>query len=135
MNYYDTDYLFQETVSNSVNGQMIWTIIAIVVAIVGGIGLYFTVFNKKNEDKHKGILAKVYNFINFKYFLIDDLFRIAYLILALMITLLSFNYITSWKFFVVLILGNFSLRLSFELLLMFIEMCSNVREINKKMKK
>lgn len=135
MNYYDTDYLFQETVSKSVNGEVIWTIIAIVVAIVGGIGLYFTVFNKKNENKHKGILAKIYNFVNFKYFLIDDLFRIIYLISAIMITLLSFNYITSWKFFVVLIFGNFSLRLTFELLLLFIEMCSNVREVNKKLKK
>ena len=135
LNLYDTDYFLQDAVSKTVDGTLIWTINAVVIAIVGGIGLYFTVFNKNNENKHKGILGKIYNFVNFKYFLIDDLFRIGYLICALMVTLLSFNYITSWRFFIVLILGNVSLRITFELLLLFSELCLNVREINKKMKK
>lgn len=106
-----------------------------VVAIVGGITLYYTVFSKKNKDKYKGFMKNLYDFVNFKFFIIDDLFRILYLISAIMITLFSFTYLGSWKFVTTLILGNLGLRIVYELMLLFNELCINVREINKKIKK
>ncbi len=133
MDLYDFDYVAPTT--NQITFSVVWTIISIVVAIIGGITLYFTVFNKKQTAKYKGFMKYLSEFVNFKYFIIDDLFRILYLISAIMITLLSFTYIGSWKFLTLLILGNLGLRIVYELLLLFNELCLNVREINKKIKK
>ena len=49
---------------------------------------------------------------------------------------LSFNLISTsfLSFILVLVLGNIGLRVSFELLMLFTEMCYNIRSINKKMK-
>ena len=72
----------------------------------------------------------------FKNMGIDDLFRIGYIVSALALTLLSFNLISTsfLSFILVLVLGNIGLRVSFELLMLFTEMCYNIRSINKKMK-
>ena len=114
----------------------IFTIICIgniVVHIIAGL---LGVFSKNNEKKYTGFMAKLYEWFQFKYFVIDDLFRIGYIVSALALTLLSFNLIsTSFLLFIlVLVLGNIGLRVSFELLMLFTEMCYNIRSINKKMK-
>lgn len=136
MGYYD--YGFPTTIStnSSITGSLIWTIISIVLAIVGGIALYFTVFSKKNAGKYKGFMAKIYDLVTFKYFLIDDLFRMCYLICVIGLTLGSFVLIgqSFLTFILVIILGNIGLRISFELFMLFTELCYNVREINKKTK-
>lgn len=138
MSYYDYDLVDPNTtVGASVNGTLVWMIISLVLAVIGGITLYFTVFSKKNEGKYKGFMSKLYDVITFKYFFIDDLFKLVYLISVIAISLLSFTYIGSnfLSFIMILVFGNIGLRLLFELLMMFTEMCCNVREINKKIKK
>lgn len=40
----------------------IWVIISFVIALVGGICLYFTVFSDKNEKSYTGFMAKLYEF-------------------------------------------------------------------------
>ena len=57
--------------ASSAMGSLIWSIIALVLAIVGGIALYFTVFSKKNDGKYTGIMAKLYDLVQFKYFVIE----------------------------------------------------------------
>lgn len=136
MDMYDYSYIGETGATSSLTGNLVWSIIAIVIAVVGGIALYFTVFSKNNEKKYTGFMAKLYEWVQFKYFVIDDLFRIAYIISAIALTLLSFNFISSsfLTFLLILILGNVGLRISFELLMLFTEMCYNIRSINKKMK-
>ena len=41
----------------------IWAIVAFVIALIGGICLYFTVFSDKNESKYEGFMAKLYDFV------------------------------------------------------------------------
>lgn len=135
MQYYDPNYNVTTGVPSAVPAIFVWTIISLVLAVVGGIVLYFTVFNKKKEGKYKGILGFLYDLIHFRYFVIDDIVRIAYLVGVIAITLLSFNYIGNWQFLVILIGGNLSLRLSFELIMLFMGLCHDVRDMNKKMKK
>lgn len=135
MNYYDSSYFNPtEVVSKHVSPVLIWTIISIVVAVIGGIVLYFTVFNKKNEDKYKGFMKTMYNLVHYRYFVIDDLSKILYLVMAIATTLLSFNYIGKWQFLVVLIGGNLVLRITFEFVMLFIRLCYDVRELNSKKK-
>lgn len=135
MSYYDNSYFTPTTVQSNITGSLVWTIISLVLAVVGGIALYFTVFSKKNENKYTGFMEVLYNLVHFKYFVIDDLFRILYIISTIAVTLLSFNYIGNWKFLIILLGGNLGLRISYESFMLFIELCHNVRNISNKSKK
>ena len=44
----------------------IWTIVSVILAIIGGIVLYFTFLSKKNEGKFTGFLGWLYDFLTFK---------------------------------------------------------------------
>ena len=43
----------------------IWTIVSVILAIIGGIVLYFTFLSKKNEGKFTGFLGWLYDFLTF----------------------------------------------------------------------
>lgn len=122
---------------NSMSEASIWIIISLVVAIIGGICLYFTVFSKENEKKYTGFMSKLYDFIKFKTMYITEILKISYLILAIYITLASFSLIsTSFILFImVLIIGNLVLRIIYEFSLVLLSIHENVSEINKKLKK
>lgn len=115
----------------------IWVIISFVVALVGGICLYFTVFSDKNENNYKGFMAKLYEFIKFKKMYITTILKVSYLILAIFITLSSFSLIsTSFVgFLLTLLFGNLMLRIVYEFSLVLLSIHENVSQINKKMKK
>jgi len=122
--------------SSSVDGVLVWTIISIVVAVVGGITLYFT-FLKNNKNKYEGTLKKLHQYLNFSVLLIEDILKISYLILAIFITLYSFGLIGTSivAFLLTLIIGNLILRISYELSILLIKICKNTTEINSKLKK
>ena len=80
-------------------------------------------------------MAVLYNLVHFKYFVIDDIFRILYIISVLFITLYSFSFIGKWQFLVILLGGNLLLRISYEFMMLFMELCHNVRNISNKTKK
>ena len=135
MSYYDNSYFKPvESVASKVSPTLGWSIISIVVAVIGGIVLYYTIFNKTNNNKYKGFMKKLYDLVHYQYFVIDDLSKILYIIMTIAVTLLSFNYIGNWKFLIVLVGGNLLLRISFEFLMLFIRLCSDVRELNNKKK-
>ena len=69
------------------NGQMVWAIIAAVIALIGGIVLYFTFLNSKNEGRFKGFLGWMYDFLTFRKMMLEALLRICYLILVIYVTL------------------------------------------------
>lgn len=139
MSYYDYG-----TTANTINnaskmatGTLIWVIISIVVAIIGGVVLYFTFLSKKNEGKYKGFLGKLYDLLTFKVFVYATVQKILYLICAIATTLLSFALIRySFVYFlVVLIFGNLVIRVLYELNLILFELFNNVKDINSKIKK
>lgn len=118
-----------------INSDTIFLITSIVVAIVGGIAIYFTYLNKKNE--YNGFLKILHDFLNFKLLIIENILKLTYLILAVFVTLYSFIYIgiSFISFLITLLLGNLTLRISYELILLLIKICKNIEEINSKMKK
>ena len=133
MSYYD----YTSTAATTSNAYLIWTVISIVVAIMGGLAIYFGFLNKENGNKLKGFLKNLYDFLNFKFFTLESIAKILYLILAISVTLLSFNYIKSsvWEFFLILIGGNILLRIMFEVNLILYYIFKNTKEINDKIKK
>jgi len=128
-------YEYSNQISHSINGILIWTIISVVVAIAGGIAIYFAFL--KNNNKLNGFLGKLRDFLNFKTLLIEEILKISYLVLAIFITLYSFGFIGTnvGLFLWLLIGGNIILRISYELSILIIKICKNTTEINNKLKK
>lgn len=128
--------LYSYGYNSSASGAMIWMIISLVLAIIGGICLYFTVFGKANENKFTGFMKWLYDFVTFKKMMLESLLRVLYIIIAIYITLSSFALIsTSFVGFLgMLILGNLIARITFEFSLVLLTICKNTTEINSKMK-
>ena len=122
--------------SNSMADASVWMIVSIILAIVGGILIYFLFLSKKNEGKFNGFVGWLYDFLSFKKMFMA-LLKITYLIVALYITLSSFALIgTSFiGFLAMLIIGNVVARLVYEFSLLLLVICRNTTEINKKLSK
>lgn len=128
--------LNSSAVSNAV-GASVWIIISLILAIVGGILIYFLFLSKKNEGKFTGFVGWLYDFLSFKKMFMEALLKILYLIVAIFITLSSFASIgTSFiAFLITLIVGNIVARLVYEFALLLLVICRNTTEINKKLSK
>ena len=120
--------------SDAINSS-VWMIVSIILAVVGGILIYFLFLSKKNEGKFKGFAGWLYDFLSFKKMFMEALLKITYLILALYITLSSFALIgTNFIAFLgTLILGNVILRLVYEFSLLLLVICRNTTDISKKL--
>lgn len=132
-----SSYARSASTMNSVASSAIWIIVSLVLAIVGGIVLYFTFLKKDNEGKYTGFLGWMYDFLTFKKLTIENVLKILYLICAIFVTLSSFAIIsTSFiAFLLYLVVGNLVVRISYELILVRLIICRNTTEINKKLDK
>ena len=129
---------FESSISqatNSAAGIGIWTIISLVIAIIGGIVVYY-VFFKPDKDMPNKFLTWLKDFFNFHKMLVEDMLKVIYIVLAIFITLASFSLIAVnfVSFLLVLILGNLILRLIFEFSLINIMIWKNTNDINKRLK-
>ena len=118
------------------SNSLTWMIIALILAIAGGILVYFLFLKKDNENKFTGFLKYLYEFLSFKKMWLESILKISYLILAIYISLMSFELIgTSFLGFILtLVFGNIVLRVVYELSLLLLTICRNTTEINKKLK-
>lgn len=125
-------YSTSSTLSSAI-GSSVWLIVSIVLAIVGGILIYFLFLSKKNEGKFTGFLGWLYDFLSFKKMFLETLLKITYLIVALYITLSSFALIGSsfLGFLMTLIVGNIVARVVYEFSLVLLVICRNTTEIAK----
>lgn len=129
-------YYTTATTSSTSLASLIWIIISAVAAIAGTVCVFVLFLNKKNENKFKGFLGWLYDFLQFKKLVIESILKITYVALTIFVTLSSFSLIgTSFLAFILSItLGNVLIRIIYECSILFIKICSNVSEINKKMK-
>ena len=123
--------------SSSSSANSVWVIISAVIAVIGGIVLYFTFLSAKNEGKYTGFLGWMYDFLTFKKMVIENILKIIYLIAASFITLASFAVISNsfLSFVLVLVVGNLVTRIMYELFLVVLIICRNTTDINKKLDK
>ena len=133
---YNDLYTTQLTATSSGLGSLIWTIISAVIAIAGTVCIFVLFLNKKNEGKFKGFLGWLYDFLQFKTLVIEFALKATYIALAIFMTLSSFALIGSnfLSFLLTITIGNLLLRIVYEGLILFIKICNNVSQINKKMK-
>ncbi len=134
---YSSSYSRSLASSSSAVNSSIWIIVSLVLAVVGGILIYFLFLSKKNEGKFKGFVGWLYDFLSFKKMFMETLLKITYLIFALYITLSSFAFIgTNFLVFLAyLIIGNVVVRIIYEFSLLLLVICRNTTDINKKLSK
>ena len=139
MPQYDTSSVLENAISTSKSFSLgeVWLIISVLLAVIGGILLFTTYFGKDKEDKYTGYKKLIYDFVNFKITIIEPIFRVLYLVVAIAIILGSFSLITTnfFSFIGVLVFGNVAARLGFELLLLTLKLFKDVSDINSKMGK
>jgi len=133
---YDYDYIVNESTKTASNiaGTLVWTFIAIILAIVAGIVIYF-MFVKSDKPVSKN-LQIVKDLLDFKTMLIEPILKIVYIVLTIFIILFAFGLIsTSFVLFLlVLIFGPLTLRITYELMMINIMIWKNTKEINENIK-
>lgn len=124
------------TMGPTFTGSAVWTIIAFILAVVGGFLAYY-LFVKNTKKMDNKFLNWLKRFLNFKEMLIEPILKVSYIILAIFITLYSFNMIgvSFISFLFTLVLGNIILRIIYEWCLVLIMIWKNTTEINDKTKK
>ncbi len=118
-------------------------VICLILAVFGGLFLFFWFLPRKNENKFKGFLGWLYKFLNFRTLLAESILRLIYIIIACFVSLYSFGFLffTSGgsiggkllAFLGILILGNALVRLIYEFFMIFLVICKNTSEINIKL--
>lgn len=118
-------------------GPDVWGIISIILAIIGGILVYFLFVKSKTDPKGK--FAKwLKDFLAFKTMWIEPILKVVYYIATIFIVLYSFTFLglvgviggsAILMFFATLILGPILIRLFYEFTMMFIMIWRNTRDI------
>ena len=135
MNGAQWDYLTESSkVANKVAGTLIWTVIAMIIAIAAGIMVYFMFVKDKKEVSKK--LQTLKDLLDFKVMLIEPLLKVLYIISTIFVILLSFGLIsTSFvSFLMCLIFGPISIRICYELVLIRVMTWKNTQDISESVK-
>ena len=118
-------------------GAGIWGIIAIILAIIGGILVYFLFVKSKTAPKGK-FLTWLKDFLAFKIMWIEPILKVVYYIATIFIILYSFTFLGMMNilggaaflmFIMFLILGPVVIRIAYEMTMMFIMIWRNTRDI------
>ncbi len=153
MDYYDYESLTQSSLYggtdytsgmyNTAAGIGIWGIIALILAIIGGILVYFLFVKSKTEPKGK--FAKwLKDFLAFKIMWIEPILKVVYYIATIFVILISFSILGTinvlggmalLSFLLCLVLGPVAIRIFYEMTMMFIMIWRNTRDIAENTKK
>ena len=111
------------------------TVMLFLFAIVLGVIAYYA-FVKKEGKPQSAFFAKLKAFLNFDTMIIEGLLKATYIILAIFVTLFSFQIIpiNFLEFLFVLVFGNILVRVAYETSMVVLLIWRNASEINKKTK-
>ena len=129
------EYYYNTPIMSYVNYALILGI-AVFAAIILGVVLFFTFFNRKHEGKYKGWKERFYNFMNFNRFYAEEILRFLYIVGTCLVTIVGIVTIILGAFMtgiLELVVANIALRIIFELLMMFIILCRKTVSVDKKM--
>ncbi len=121
----------------------VWSIIAMVLAVAGGIMVYYLFVAAKTTPKNN-FLKRLKDFLGFKLMCIEPLIKILYYVCTIFTVLYSFNFLSLvgtlggsavLMFFMFLIGIPITIRIIYEAIIMFINIWHNSQEIADNTKK
>lgn len=132
MNYYDYGYGHYE----SVNLPEVWAIISIILAILGGVLIYFLFVKGRDLNLSDG-LKKLRDILDFKIMIIEPVVKILYLVLTIYTILMAFSFLTTnfLAFIITLVLGPLLIRILYEAAIMLVMIWKNTKTIAENTKK
>ena len=112
---YNYDYINSPSNTAALAGSAIWGIIASVLAVIGGILVYFLFIKKDNKGLSKKLVT-LKELLDFRIMIIEPILKVLYLIGTIYVILVSFSFISVsfLLFLVILILGPIVIRLVYE---------------------
>ena len=130
---YNYDYINSPSNTAALAGSAIWGIIASVLAVIGGILVYFLFIKKYNKGLSKKLVT-LKELLDFRIMIIEPILKVLYLIGTIYVILVSFSFISVsfLLFLVILILGPIVIRLVYEGFLIMIMIWKNTKEIAQK---
>lgn len=130
---YNYDYINSPSNTAALAGSAIWGIIASVLAVIGGILVYFLFIKKDNKGLSKKLVT-LKELLDFRIMIIEPILKVLYLIGTIYAILVSFSFISVsfLLFLVILILGPIVIRLVYEGFLIMIMIWKNTKEIAQK---
>lgn len=114
---------------------VVMTVAGVIIGIIMSFVVFFVFMSKKNVNRFHGFFGWLYDYLQFKNFIIEGLLKFFYVLGACVCTTVGvFNILCLQMVlgFAVLIFGNLVLRILYEFALMIVVICRNVSEINKK---
>ena len=123
------NYGFDYAVESVAYGAM-WTVVSLILAIIGGVLVYF-LFIKGKDLKLSAGLSKLRDLLDFRIMLIEPILKILYLVITIFVILISFNFITTnfLAFLLALTLGPVIVRIIYEASLMLVMIWKNTQVI------
>ena len=128
-------FYYSTPIMSYVNLTIVTGIAAAVAAVLGVI-LFFTFFRRKNEGRFFGVKGKIYDFMNLNRFYAEDLLRFVYIVATCVATVTGIVSIVMGSFIMgilELVVLNLVLRVSFELVMMFIMLCRKTVSMDRKL--
>jgi len=111
-------------------------VIGMFVGLAAAIIIFFWFMSKKNEGRFTGLPGWLYEFFQFRNYIVEVVLKFTYVIAACTLTGIGIFSIISLQLPMglgFLLVGNLLIRIIYELLLMMIVTVRNVSQINKKM--
>ena len=132
--YYD---YYTTPIMSYVNYGLIMAI-ALVAATIIGLVVYFAFLKKSNEGRFTGFRKTMYNLLAFNRFYAENIIKFLYVIGACIVTVAGIVMIVLGSFLsgiLMLVIVNIVLRISVELVLMFIMMCKKTVSMDRRLSK
>ena len=90
---YNYDYINSPSNTAALAGSAIWGIIASVLAVIGGILVYFLFIKKDNKGLSKKLVT-LKELLDFRIMIIEPILKVLYLIGTIYVILVSFSFIS-----------------------------------------
>lgn len=114
----------------------VMAVLGLVIGVIGAFVIFFWFMSKKNEHHFTGRLKQVYDFLHFRFYIIEGLLKFCYVLMACVCTTMGIFLIASivgiGPGVILLTAGNLIVRVAYEFLLMLILACRHLGEINRK---
>ena len=121
---------------SALSGLTTGGIIALIIAIIGGLVVYF-IFAKKDRHDYSGKLLQLHDFLNFRKFYLESFLKVLYIITTIFIAIMSIVMLFSMgnfgrgllSFLGTLIIGEVANRLLYEGMLLLLRAVRYLREM------
>lgn len=117
---------------------MVMEVLGLVFGVIGAFVIFFVFMARKNEGRYTGRLAKLYDFLNFRFYIIENVLKFCYVLAACLCTaiglFMALTVVELTRGLVLLVGGNLAARIVFEFVMMLVKACRSLGELKKEEK-